>query len=237
MTAKPETKAEIPQSVRTPEAILSYPHLFEPQAFTGEDGKVTKMQYSACLIFTPEAQQTPEFKAMRAAVTALLRDRWGEGLTVGKKKYTLEQALKQGLIVTPFRNNWEEKGYPEGSIYINVTKQEKYGPPQVVSIYPDKDGRPTPVTDQALVYPGVIVMATVRPYAWDYQSMKRGVSFGMGNFQIRRDGERLDSNRDARDEFQSDPDAAAQLEQLTETAAGAPNTTDELPDDLAGLLG
>jgi hypothetical protein len=233
------TKPEVPQSLRTPEAILSYPHLFEPQAFKDENGNVTKMQYSACLIFTKEAQQTPEFKAMQAAVVALLSERWGEGLAVGKKKYTLKEALKQGLITTPFRNNWEEKGYPEGSLYINITKQEKYGPPQVVSIYPDKDGRPSPVTDQALVYPGVIVMATVRPYAWDYQGMKRGVSFGMGNFQVRRDGERLDSNRDAREEFDSDPNAAAQLEKLTESPAANPATDadDALPDDLAGLLG
>jgi len=237
MTAKTE-KAEIPQTIRTPEAILSYPHLFEPQAFQDEQGKVTKMQYSACLIFTPEAQKTPEFKVMREVVASLLSERWGEGLMVGKKKYTLQQALKQGLLMTPFRSNWDEKGYPEGSVYINVTRKDKFGPPQVVSIYPDKDGRPTPITDPTLVYPGVIVLATVRPYTWDYQGMKRGVSFGMGNFQIRRDGERLDSHTDARDEFESDPNASAQLEALSEEqAGGAGGEDDALPDDLAGLLG
>lgn len=235
MTAKPDVPKN--ESLRTPEAILSYPHLFEPQAFTDDQGKVSKTQYTACLVFTSEAQKTPEFKAMRDAVAALLTDRWGEGLTVGKKKYTLAQALKQGLLTTPFKNNWEEKGYPEGSVYINVTRQEKYGPPQIVSIYPDKDGRPTPITDQALVYPGVIVLATVRPYAWDYQGMKRGVSFGMGNFQVRRDGERLDSNRDARDEFDSDPEAAAQLDKLTEPQSSTDDSDDALPDDLAGLIG
>ena len=50
----------------TPEAILSYPTLFEPRAVKGDDKSEPK--YSAALVFVPEAQKDPLYKAMKAAV-------------------------------------------------------------------------------------------------------------------------------------------------------------------------
>ena len=238
-----QASTAIPQVMTTPECILSYPHLFKPQAPMEKGGKA---QYSAALVFTPEAQQTPEFKAMKAVVKALLQQRWGGGITVGKKKLTLADALRAGKIQTPFKADAEEKGYPAGSVYINVGRKEEFGAPQIVSIYPDAEGKPSLVTDQTKVYPGVIVLVTVRPYTWDYEGMKRGVSFGLGNVQIRRDGERLDSQRAARDEFEADSKAAASLESLNDASANtdveeaqpeaATDVAEEVGDDLADLF-
>jgi len=191
--------------VISPEAILSYPQLFTPKAATLN----SEPKYSAALIFPAGSDLTE----MQAVYLEVAQAKWGDKAA---------QVIKAMQHPT-FKNDPDAvaaKGYPEGSTFINPRTTRK---PSIVSIYPDPEtGKPMPVTDEALVYPGVIVRASLEPYAYD-NSGNRGITFGLGNIQIIRDGDRLDGRAAARDEFDSDMGAVADLADLTgdEAAVGA----------------
>lgn len=195
--------------IRTPEAILSYPRLFEAD----ENGK-----YSCCLVFPAGT----DLRELRQALTDAGKEKFGDKFTA--------QAIKSGRIKWPLRDeadDVEAKGYPEGSTFINVRTTRK---PQVVSIYPDPNtGKPSQITDPDKVYPGVVVQATIEAFGYDRDGNK-GVTFGLGNIQVRRDGDRLDGNKSASDEFEADATAVADLSDLEDTPAGA-------DDDLSDLIG
>lgn len=193
--------------VITPEAILSFPHLFKPEAF--EEGD--KPAYSCALVFTPEAQKDPKFKAMKVAALEVAVEKWGD-----KAKTVI-----QGQRYPTFRTDVEEKGYPEGSVYINV---RSYNKPQIVSIVPDpaNDGKPMRITEEMSkelgsafeIYPGAVVIASVNAVAYERKGNK-GVSFWINNMQKRADGERLAGGVPADEEFEADAEAAALLTDLT----------------------
>ena len=171
----------------SPQAILSYPHIFKARAMDEDK----KPEYSCCLIFTVGTDLT-ELKNVALAVA---RERWGANA---------DDMIRAGKVVLPFRRDWEAKSYPEGSEYINVRAGEDY-PPGVVSRYKDPaTGKARVITDPKELYPGCVVRASLRVYAWEYKNMKKGVSFGLGNIQKLEDGERLDSSTSATDEFEAD---------------------------------
>jgi hypothetical protein len=207
--------------VITPEAVLSYPHLFTPQA--AEDGGTPK--YSCALVF-PEGT---DLSALKQAVVSVLADKFGE-----KKAAEL---IQKKQIRLPFRDG-AEKNYPEGSVFINVRGAQA---PGVVSTIPDPNtGRPMSITDEEEIYPGCIVRASISAFYYD-TSGNKGVSFGLNNVQKIRDGKRLDSRVRAEDEFEADASAVASLDDLTDDSA----QEDEAPKarskkggavDLAALL-
>lgn len=209
----------------TPEAILSYPSLFQPRA--AEEGGTPK--FSATLIF-PAGTDVSDLKKQALAVA---QERWGDKLK-GAKIRTLETQhgpanflVAGGLRVRlPWRDAPEDvagKGYPEGSTFVNARSQSK---PGVV------DGQLNPVTDESRVYPGVIVRASLDFYAYS-SSGNNGVAAGLGNIQILRDGDRLDSRVNAADEFDAVAETVADLSDLTgegETAAVGADDGDDLSD-------
>jgi hypothetical protein len=183
----------------TPLAILSYPHLDQPQPST--DGKPPK--YSAALVFTKELLSLPgeqaKLDAMVAAGQAAIEAKWP-----GK----LAELLKSENFKKGFRKDGEEKGYPAGSIFVNVRSGQQ---PGTVYAYAGPDGKkPAQMpTDKikAELYPGAIVRASVTAFAYD-TSGNRGVSFGLNNIQKVRDGDRLDNRVAAENEFDIDLSAA-----------------------------
>lgn len=204
----------------TPEAILSFPNLFEPRAMGGGDPK-----YSCALIF-PEGTDLTDLK--KAAAAALKEKFGGKAKAIRKTGYW------------PFRDDPDDvaqKGYPEGCTFINVRTTRK---PGLVSIVPDPEtGKPMPLTDPEKWYPGAVVRASIEAYGFDTEG-NRGVTFGLGNLQWIRDGDRLDGRSAAQDEFEADPDAVADLSDLTDddvddVGDGAPES-DEDEDDLSDLL-
>lgn len=192
----------------TPEAILSYPHLFTPQ----EDDK-GQLKYSASLVFLDGA----DLKEMKNEAVEAARAKWGT---------KADSMIRSGSLRMPFRKDGEEKGYPEGAVFVNVRSGQR---PGIVSRYPDpKTGKPAIITDEEEIYPGVIVRASVTAFAYDVSGNK-GVSFALNNIQKLRDGERLDGRMKAEDEFEADEELAADLEDLTD---GAP--TDDLDGEDEG---
>lgn len=177
----------MPKTVITPEAVLSYPHLFNPAA----PNPLSEPVYSCSLVFLPGA----DLSGLKAAALEAARERWGD---------KAEPLIKSGKIRLPFRTDAEEKGYPAGSIFINVKSKTR---PGVVSRYAGPDGKPQRIDNEEEVYPGCRVRASLRAFAYDTNG-NRGVSFGLNNLQKLADGERLDGKRRAEDEFEAlDSDA------------------------------
>ena len=177
----------------TPQAILSYPHLFEPQAVEGGDPK-----YSAALIFTEEEAGSELFTAMKRAAVATATEKWGE---------KTKGMIREGVLRMPFRNDVENKGYDQvdGTVYINVRSKRM---PGIVSSAADpQTGKPLPIENEEDIYAGCFVRASIRPFAYDVSGNK-GVSFALNNIQKLGDGERLDSRVAAEDEFTADQTAA-----------------------------
>lgn len=206
------------KKVITPEAMISYPHIFSPQApmSQGDEPK-----YGAAFVF----EEGTDLTELKRAVVAAAKERWGEKAI---------DMMRKGQLRNPLRTDVEGKGYPEGSVFINAKSKRQ---PGVVSTIPDpnNDGKPMRVTDPAEIYPGAIVKASLVAFAYDYQGNK-GVSFGLNNIQKIRDGDRLDGKVAAVDEFDADQDAVADLSDLTDeglegTEAPAGNA------DLAELFG
>lgn len=198
-------------AIKTPVAILSYPCLFKPEAY--EEGD--KPAYSCALIFTPEAQQDPLFKAMKEAARDVAVERWGDEA----------KEVIQNMRYPLFRDDGDEKGYPDGSLYINVRATNVK--PTVVSNIPDPTtGKVTRITEQQAaelggmleVYPGALVQATVGPFHYNRKGNK-GVSFGLNNLMViyvkPDDRVRLAGGLPAEEEFEADEEAAAALADLT----------------------
>lgn len=186
----------------TPKAVLSFPHLAEPQQPKNGKGRIA---YTASLLFM---KGTNIDNLWEAAIKAAV-DKWGAGA---------EKRLKAGGLRSPFRTDWEDKGYPEGTVWINVKSTEQ---PTLAYIWPDTsrplvNGKHPPMlVPQARIkkdfYPGVIVIANVGPYAYDQEGNK-GVSFGLNTMQKISDGPRLDGRKSAEEDYVADENATPQFD-------------------------
>lgn len=208
--------------LKTPEAVLSYPSLFTPRAMN--EGDTPK--YEATFVFGPDA----DLSEIRAAIKAVGEEKWGEKFA---------GMVKAGKVRLPLRTDWEEKGYPEGSVFFAARRTgEKDGrilpPPGVVSIYPDENDptKPALITDQSKVYAGCIVKGLVSVFA--YTKPSPGITFGLEGLQKIRDGERLDGRVNPQSMFEVDESAFASLD----AALDAPDDeADDEADDIMSLLG
>lgn len=242
-------------NIITPEAILSYPNLFTPRkASPDADAK-----YSAAFVFEADT----DISEIKRTVIQVAQEEWGDDLE-GAQISSLETqhgpayflVADGGLRVRlPWRDQEaviSEKGYPEGSTFINARSSN---PPGIVSLIPDQsnDGKPAPIVTPSgdvrmkdgnvipgarEVYAGARARGLLSVYAYDVSGNK-GVSFGLSGVQVVGDGERLDGRADAADMFEADEDVAGDLSDLTgegeePETAGATAGGD---DDLSDLLG
>ena len=179
--------------VITPEAVISYPHIFEPQTPPGASEPV----YSCALVFKDDVDITD----MKAAVMAVAKEKWGD---------KTRDLLKAGTIRLPLREDAVDKGYPEGSTFINVKSKQQ---PGVVSIFAGENGKPAPITNPAEIYPGAVVKASLRAYAYSVNG-NNGVAFSLGNLQKIGDGPRMDGRLSAADEFTAEAKPTADISDL-----------------------
>ena len=169
-------------AMHTPEAIISYPFLFNPRA--NDEGK---LKYSCALVFPAGT----DLSKLKQAVLDAAEEKFGTKAA---------ELIRTKKIHTPFRDDWAAKGYPEGSTFINVTTEKK---PGIVSIYKGPDGKPAPIVDSEQIYAGCIVIASVVAKYFEAKG-KKGITFYLNNLQKRRDGERLDGRMKAEDEFEAE---------------------------------
>lgn len=199
------------QTVITPQAVLSYPHLHAPQE--PMKGNTGKAKYSATLVFPAGT----DLAALEAAAVEAAATKFGAELKLPNgTKLSVKEALARGILRSPFRRDGDMKGYPEGSVFINCRTEQQ---PQVVYAYPDAaTGKPAVMPKEKIrdeMYPGALVRASIVAFGYE-NSGNKGVSFALNNLQKLGEGERIDGRKAADAEFDADLNAA--------------------PADLAGLV-
>lgn len=206
----------------TPEAVLSYPSLFQPRAMN--EGDTPK--YEATFIFGPDTDLTE----IRQAIMEVGKAKWGD---------KFPGMLKAGKVRLPLRDDWEDKGYPEDSTFFAARSHNR---PGVVSVYPSEHdpSKPALITDENKIYPGCVVKGLVSCYA--YTKPQPGITFGLEGVQKIRDGERLDGRVNAQSVFTVDEEAFASLgatldEKEQEQETQEPGGESAESDDIMALLG
>lgn len=163
----------------TPYAILSFPVLFSPRP-RSEGGEPC---YSCALLFSPEAQKQASYKAMVKAVDALVLENFPK--------------INKASLSLPFKDAGEKadqyEGYQEG--WTVISPWTRTARPTVV------DAQMNEVLTPDDVWAGLLVRASVRPFAWT-NSGKKGVSFGLNHLQIvKTDMPRIDGRISAKMAF------------------------------------
>jgi len=179
-------------SKTTPIGVLSFPALFTPRAPSpGADER-----YSCVLIFDENAQNTPEYKAMKKEALAAAQAKWGTKAT---------DMIQKGQLRLPFRDASEKSefaGYDEGKIFVSLWTKQK---PDVI------DGRLNDVVPSD-VFAGCLARATYGCFAYEQQGNK-GVSFGLNNLQIADfTTPRLDGKKKGKNDFDALDNSTSQDE-------------------------
>lgn len=165
--------------VITDEVRFSFVHVLEPYAFEGEDPR-----YSLVILIPKKNKALLERirKAQAAAVELGVKTKWG-----GKKPKNLGNTLRDGD---------EEMDGEEfhGMYFMRVASKTK---PGVIDAYKN------PITDSNEIYSGCYgrVSMSFFPYS---TAGNNGVSAGLNNVQVLRDGEPLGGRSRAEDDFDDD---------------------------------
>lgn len=198
-----KTAEQLRVRVMSPKAVLSYPHLFEATTPPGSD----TAKFSCVLVF-PEGT---DLTAMEKAAFSVAKTSFGANV---------KDLIKRGKVRWPFRadeDDVKDKGYPSGSVFMNVNSRKK---PGVV------DASVSYVDDPDEAYAGRFVRASLTCYAYDVSGNK-GVTFGLNNVQLLEHGERLDGRVAAADEFEA-------VEEAIEDPTSGLDEADE--NDLSDLM-
>jgi hypothetical protein len=172
-------------TVLTPQCVLSFPNLFRARAV--EEGK--EPTFNCTLLFSPEAQATPEFAAMKAEAQRVAKDFFA-------KDFASDANFAQYLR-NPFRRAEEKPKYyadKPGWIFINMSSKQRPG-----VVKPAQNGV-VPISDENDVYAGAGVIVSCGAYAYS-QKGNRGVSFGLNNVMKVADGERIGGRPPASADF------------------------------------
>lgn len=148
----------------TPVGMLSFPNLFTPRAAApGQEP-----MYSASCLFNAQAQQSPEYAAMRKAAHEAGVKKWGADKM---RDVTFTRNLRM-----PFRPAGEKayQGYEEGFTYIAARTKDR---PGVL------DARNQEITVSEDVWPGQLCRFFISPFAYDFSGNK-GISFALNHVQI-----------------------------------------------------
>lgn len=169
--------------INTPEFRVSYPSVFQPKKndLNGE------MEYSVVALFPKGANLDALKKAAQEAIV---------------KKWGADKTKWPANLKSPFRDQAEKAknvdgksilppAHEAGAIFMTLKSKQR---PSVV------DQNVQEILDTSKFYAGCWAIASVNAYAYD-QKGNRGVSFGLGNIQFRRDGDPLGGRTRAEDDF------------------------------------
>mgnify|MGYP006289343809 FL=1 len=163
----------------SPIGRVSFPHLFKPQQ--NDRGENV---WSVVIVFDKKAQETPEYKAMEAAVQNAATERFGTKVPAGVKRKSLEPKSGYPFTLTETKPEWFGWA-PEGSTM--ATFSSKYSPVII-------DRNKSEILDSAEVYAGQFGRVQWTTYAYD-ASGNQGVSFGLRAYQKVKDGEQLSGGK------------------------------------------
>ena len=165
---------------------LSYPALFVPKGFEGQEPK-----YSACLIVPKDDLHSLEI--IYQAIENAKKEGLARGVWKGAK---IPENLK-----TPLRDGDKERADDpafQHSYFINASS--KYAPMVVGKVLDRNTGKAVRLTEEE-VYPGCYVNVTINFYPYNAAGNK-GIAAGLGNVQKEADGEPLGGRSTAEAEFE-----------------------------------
>jgi hypothetical protein len=154
----------------TPEALLGpFPNIFE-RGLANDSG----VQYfEANLLFSPEAQKTPAFAALKKAASEACKEKWPTGVPSNLRSpfrpATEKVRQKDGIQYFPSPTF-------DGWILLAVKSKNQ---PGVVNAQVQK------IIDPSEIYGGITVKVTAHPFAYSAKG-NNGVSFWMNNMQVVR---------------------------------------------------
>jgi Protein of unknown function (DUF2815) len=203
-------------SIITPDATISYPHLFTP-TLPPNPRPGQKARYQCVLLFPRIMSEVDiaKLRSMKHEALKALQEKWGN---------KVEEMLQGGRLRWPFRKDWiNAKGavrYDEKLWQCFISPWSEQAP-GIVSRFAGPDGKPTKLTDASLLYPGAVVRVSVNTFVYE-QSGNLGVNFGLQNVQLRDSTTpRLDNRRNAEDEFEGEPRPEADLGDVGTGPGGA----------------
>lgn len=189
------------ETVKTSEFRVSFPNVFKPSAFPGQEPK-----YGVTMLF-PKAT---DLSALKALAKKAVEEKWPDPT---KRPKDLKNPFRDGDAEKP-----DTDGYA-GMIFIRATSKIKPG---------CVDRNVQPIIGEEEFYAGCYARATVTAYAFD-RAGNRGVAFGLQNIQKLRDGEPFSGRLAPEEEFEAlDGDAAAGDPAAAPAKAGAKPATDFL---------
>lgn len=166
--------------LKTPEFRVSFPNIFAPSAFTGQEAK-----YGITMLFP----KTTDLSAMKKLAKDAVEKKWPDPKIRAK-------VMANPNFRNPFRDGDTEKpdvaGY-EGMIFVRANSKQKVG---LV------DRNALPITDENGFYAGCFARATVTAYGYD-RAGNIGVTFGLQGVQKLRDGEAFNGRKPIEEQFEA----------------------------------
>ena len=169
--------------ILTPEGRVSFPAVFKPKAFEGQDPK-----YSLTLLLPKNSPAIQKWMEETKALCAkLAKEKWGDAIP--KKLYS------------PFRDGDEESydGYA-GMWFISARNTMDRKPAVVRKL---RSGATEPLREEDF-YPGCYAIMSIVPFVFD-QPMKKGISFSLQNVLKTRDGSAFGFTSNPNDDFAEAP--------------------------------
>lgn len=157
----------------TPEFRVSFPNVFEPKAFEGNDPK-----YGIVMLFDKSQDLSKLKELMKKAV----EEKWPD---VAKRPKGLRNPIRDGDVDKAGVDGYQNK--------VFITASSKMKPALV-------DQNMQPIISAEDFYAGCYARASLTCYAYDKMGNK-GVAFGLQNIQKMRDGEPFSGRSKPEDDF------------------------------------
>ena len=166
--------------VLTPKFRAAFVHVFEPRKQQNDDGSVSE-KYELVMIFDKEAQETPEFKAIKAAANDVAKAKWPNGVP--------KSAKSPFKSAGDFENDSGERyaGFEDDDLVaIRASTKKK---PGII------DRNRKRLEEPGDFYSGCYARAQIDVYAYAIQGKSKGVTLALENLQKLGDGDALGSAR------------------------------------------
>jgi hypothetical protein len=192
-----QNQIETALRVTTGKVRLSFPYLFNLRQPT--PGSTGGPKYSVMLLIPKSDKKT--MAALRAAEKAATEI--GKNTKFGGKATGLAPSIIKDGDADGSAEDYPER---EGHYYMTVNAYPDFKPEVV-------DRALQPILDQSEVYSGVYARVSVTAFAYKFEDMKKGVSFGLNNVQILGGGESLAGGKPASADFEAIEDEEEQAEE------------------------
>lgn len=189
------------ETVTTKKFRVSYPNVFKPTNFAGQDPK-----YGVTMLF----DKSVDLAELRALAKKAVEKKWPDAAIRAK-------VLGNPKFKNPFRDGDTEKPDTEGYKNVVFIRANSKMKPGLV----DRNVQPIIAEDE--FYAGCYARATLTAYGYDMAG-NIGVAFGLQNLQKLEDGEPFSGRKAAEEEFEVMEDGVPQGAAAAPTVAGAPKT-------------